>query len=76
MGIKCEAADGINGGLAEDDVWQRAGRNGEEAEVFLAAGRQTPPTTVSGSTQFSTDGEVMVSQKQENDIGPGVGIEG
>ena len=78
VGMEGEATDRINGGLTEDDVWKRVGGNGEEAAVFLGAGRHPPPGAVGGSTKFSADGSVLVvwvAQQQENGVGPGVGIE-
>ena len=74
--VQSKAADGINGGFAEDDGRHGLGWDGEEAQIFAGAWSHAAPATGGGSPEFSADGDVMGVVHQENGIGASIGIQG
>ncbi len=75
LGVEGKATDGVDGRLDEDDGWQRASGDGEEAEIFLRTWGQPVPGALGGAAQFGAHGLVFFSKEQENGIGSGVGVE-
>jgi len=64
-----QAADGVDGRLAQDDGRPKGGRNGEEAQVLLGTGGHAPPGVVTGCAEFGADRNVIVGPQEEDGIG-------
>lgn len=74
LGVDGEAADGVDGGLAENDGCEAVLADREAAPVLLRARRHAAPTAGCGAAQFGPDGVALLITKHEYGIGPVIGI--
>lgn len=68
-------ADGIDGGLTEEDARGVMGEYREVTEVFLGTGGHTFPGAKGGSAKFGADRRVVVVEQEKHGVAPGIGIE-
>ena len=63
LGMDGKAAEGVDGGLTEDDFFDLGGGDGEVAEVFSGAGHQAMPGLPTGSPKLGADRGIFLSKE-------------
>ena len=69
IGMEEVATEGVDGRFAEDNVTTRAGRDGEEAEIFARARSHAAPGNRTAPPQFGANRLACVVTQQEDGVG-------